>query len=202
MESPGVTTSPIRLISGSSPFCQTFFDNVRVPKANLVGVRNDGWTIAKRLLQHERNMVAGIGGNSALGGTGRKLEDVAREYVGTRRGRIDDPALRGRIVGHRMNDRAFQLTLGRSAELAKAGVADGNLSSMFKYYGTEQNKRRYEVQLEAMGVAAVGWEGRGFNERELGTTRQWLRSKANSIEGGTSEVQLNVIAKRVLGLPD
>src|SRR5262249_30727433 len=93
MTSPGVSTSPIKLISGSSPFCQTFFDNVKVPKKNLVGTLNDGWTIAKRLLQHERNMIAGIGGNSALGGSGRKLEDVAKNYVGARRGRIDDGAI-------------------------------------------------------------------------------------------------------------
>jgi len=202
MASPGVTTTPIKLISGASPFCQTFFDNVKVPKANLVGTLNDGWTIAKRLLQHERNMIAGIGGNSALGGSGRKLEDVAKDYVGTRKGRIDDESIRDTVSHHRMNDRAFQLTLGRAAELAKAGKADANLASMFKYYGTEQNKRRYEVLLQAMGTAAIGWQGRGFDARELATTRQWLRSKANSIEGGTSEVQLNVIAKRVLGLPD
>jgi alkylation response protein AidB-like acyl-CoA dehydrogenase len=202
MESPGVSTSPITLISGSSPFCQTFFDNVKVPKKNLVGTVNHGWTIAKRLLQHERNMVAGIGGNSALGATGRKIEDIAKEYAGEAGGRIGDPAIRSKVTNHKMNDRAFQLTLGRSVEESKAGRADGNLSSMFKYYGTEQNKRKYELLLETMGTHAVGWEGNAFNERELGTTRSWLRSKANSIEGGTSEVQLNVIAKRVLGLPD
>ncbi|MEZ5560822.1 MAG: acyl-CoA dehydrogenase family protein, partial [Pseudomonadales bacterium] len=98
--------------------------------------------------------------------------------------------------------RAFQLTLARAAEEAKAGRSDGNLASMFKYYGTEQNKRKYELLLETMGTRALGWEGDLFDDRELSTTRQWLRSKANSIEGGTSEVQLNVIAKRVLGLPD
>ncbi len=202
MTSPGVTTSPIGLISGSSPFCETFFDNVKVPKRNLIGTLNDGWTIAKRLLQHERNMVAGIGGNSALGGSGRQMEDIAKDYVGSKKGRIANETIRARVVQHRMNDRAFQLTLGRAGELAKAGQADGNLSSMFKYFGTEQNKRKYEVLLETMGAGALGWEGRGFKPREIGTTRQWLRSKANSIEGGTSEVQLNVIAKRVLGLPD
>ena len=202
MASPGVSTSPITLISGSSPFCPTFFDNVKVPKQNLVGQQNHGWTIAKRLLQHERQMIAGIGGNSALGATGRKMEDIAKEYVGENDGRIADAAIRSKITGHRMNDRAFQLTLGRSIEEAKAGRADGNLNSMFKYYGTEQNKRKYEVLLETMGTQAVGWDGEAFTDRELNTTRQWLRSKANSIEGGTSEVQLNVIAKRVLGLPD
>ncbi len=202
MASEGVSTSPIELISGSSPFCQTFFDNVQVPKRNLVGELNQGWTIAKRLLQHERNMVAGIGGISAIGGSGSKLEDIAREYAGERDGRINDPVLRDRVSGHRMNDRALQLTFARGGEEAKAGRANGHLASMFKYYGTEQNKRKYELTLEAMGAAATGWEGDAFSGREQAAVRQWLRSKGNSIEGGTSEVQLNVIAKRVLGLPD
>ena len=202
MASEGVSTSPIELISGSSPFCQTFFDNVKVPKANLVGDLNKGWTIAKRLLQHERQMVAGIGGMSALGGTGRRIEDIAKKYVGEEQGRIADPVIRSNVIEQRINDRSFQLTMARSGEEAKAGTSDGNLASLFKYFGTEQNKRKYELMLECMGTQSIGWEGDSFNNRELATTRQWLRSKANSIEGGTSEVQLNVIAKRVLGLPD
>jgi alkylation response protein AidB-like acyl-CoA dehydrogenase len=202
MESPGVSTSPIKLVSGSSPFCQTFFDNVVVPKKNLVGNLNEGWTIAKRLLQHERQMISGIGGNTALGSARDTLEGVARQYVGEHDGRITDEPLRARVVHHRMNDRAFQLTMSRAGEEARAGRADGNLSSFFKYYGSEQNKRRFELMLDTMGTQALGWDGPGFADAELGVTRQWLRSKANSIEGGTSEVQLNVIAKRVLGLPD
>ncbi|MFP6835170.1 MAG: acyl-CoA dehydrogenase family protein [Pseudomonadales bacterium] len=202
MASEGVSTSPIELISGSSPFCQTFFDDVKVPKANLVGELNNGWTIAKRLLQHERQMVAGIGGVSALGGTGRRLEDVAKRYVGEAEGRIADNALRSGITEHRINDRAFQLTMARSAEEARTGASNGHLASMLKYFGTEQNKRKYELMLESMGSLGLGWDGDAFSDRELTTTKQWLRSKANSIEGGTSEVQLNVIAKRVLGLPD
>ncbi len=202
MASEGVSTTPIQLISGASPFCQTFFDNVKVPKDQLVGERNKGWTIAKRLLQHERQMVSGIGGISALGGSGRNLEDVARAYLGETDGRIADSSLRAGVIDHRMNDRAFQHTLQRAAEEAKSGKADGHLASMFKYYGTEQNKRKYELLLDVMGTQSVGWSGSSFTDQEIDTTRQWLRSKANSIEGGTSEVQLNVIAKRVLGLPD
>ena len=202
MESEGVSTSPIQLISGASPFCQTFFDDVKVPKTQLVGELNKGWTIAKRLLQHERQMISGIGGNSALGGSGTQLEHVAKNYIGEEDGKISDPELRAQVCEHRMNDKAFQLTMGRSVEEAKAGNADANLASIFKYYGTEQNKRKFEHLLTLMGTQAVGWNGDTFSDRELGTTRQWLRSKANSIEGGTSEVQLNVIAKRVLGLPD
>jgi len=202
MASEGVTTSPIQLISGASPFCQTFFDNVKVPKSQLVGDLNKGWSIAKRLLQHERQMISGIGGISALGGAGRNLEDVAREYVGEASGQIAEPGIRTRVINHRMNDRAFQFTLQRAGEEAGTGKADGNLASIFKFYGTEQNKRKYELLLDVMGTQSVGWDGGSFSDRELNTTRQWLRSKANSIEGGTSEVQLNVIAKRVLGLPD
>lgn len=203
MASEGVSTSPIQLISGASPFCQTFFDNVKVPKHQLVGELNKGWTIAKRLLQHERQMISGIGGISAAGRSGGGVDEVARQYVPTTtNGEIADPVLRDRISAHLMNDRAFQLTLERSQEEAKAGRPNPSLASMFKYYGTEQNKRKYELLLEIMGEKSLGWEGEGYTEKELGVTRQWLRSKANSIEGGTSEVQLNVIAKRVLGLPD
>ncbi len=82
------------------------------------------------------------------------------------------------------------------------GKAPGALSSMFKYYGTEQNKGKFELLLSILGTQSLGWEGDSFSGEELTTTRGWLRSKANSIEGGTSEVQLNIIAKRILGLPD
>ena len=87
-------------------------------------------------------------------------------------------------------------------EETKAGVAPTFMSSMFKYYGTEQNKDRLDLMMQMMGTQAMGWEGESFSGGELGTTRAWLRSKANSIEGGSSEVQLNIVAKRILGLPD
>ncbi|HSG88469.1 MAG TPA: acyl-CoA dehydrogenase family protein, partial [Pseudomonadales bacterium] len=202
MASEGVSTSPIKLISGSSPFCQTFFTDVKVPKDQLVGERGKGWTIAKRLLQHERNMISGIGGNTALSGKARSLENLAKQYVGEQDGRIADPVLRDRIASHRMNDHAFRLLMARAYEEGKAGKSNGHLSALFKYYGSEQNKRKFELMLETLGTQALGWEGDGFEDRELDITRQWLRSKANSIEGGTSEVQLNIVAKRVLGLPD
>lgn len=202
MKSEGVSTSPIELISGSSPFCQTFFDDVKVPKTQLVGELNKGWTIAKRLLQHERQMISGIGGNSAEGAAGRKLSDLAKDYIGEDAGQIADSTARASVARHMRDDKAFQLTLARAGEEAKAGLSNGHLASLFKYYGTEQNKRKYELMLDLMGTQALGWDGDAFSDKELATTRQWLRSKANSIEGGTSEVQLNVIAKRVLELPD
>ena len=203
MATPGVEARPISMISGASPFCETFFTDVKVPKGNLVGELNKGWTIAKRLLQHEREMISGmglggVGSGSGLGG----LDQVAKEYFGEVDGRIASPQLRDHITRQKMDSKAFALTLQRSAEEAKAGQGPGAASSIFKYYGTELNKRRYELLLELMGTQALGWEGDGFSSDEISITRSWLRSKGNSIEGGTSEVQLNVVSKRVLGLPD
>ena len=198
MASPGVSTKPITLISGASPFCETLLEDVRVPKHNLVGEAGGGWTIAKRLLQFERNMISGMGGGE---GGGAKLEDVARNYRGVRAGsnsELADAVLRHRIARHRMRGHAFGLTLERARQ---EGGGASALSSMFKLFGTEHNKSRYELLLQSMGSQALGWDGPGYSEQERDTTRAWLRSKANSIEGGTSEVQLNVIARRVLGLP-
>jgi alkylation response protein AidB-like acyl-CoA dehydrogenase len=200
MASPGVTVKPILLISGLSPFCETFFDNVRAQKKNVVGEVNKGWTVAKRLLQYERTSIGGIGGGSQKV---RSLEEVAREYLGVDdAGRLDNTGIRQALTTHRMNDKAYSLTLRRSVQESATGKAPGAVSSMFKYYGTEQNKGRYELLLDIMGTQSMGWATEGFAPDELDTTRAWLRSKANSIEGGTSEVQLNILAKRVLALPD
>ena len=209
MASEGVTTKPIKLISGNSVFCETFFDDVRVPAGNLVGRLNDGWTIAKRLLQHERTMISGFGlssGRNNRGGLAGNLELTAMHYRGDT-DRLSDPVLRDQIAQFRIDSEAFALTSQRSAQEAKQSRGPNATSSMLKNYGCELNKRRYELALQAAGTQALGWEsltedGSDFSAQELDATRQWLRSKGNSIEGGTYEVQLNVIAKRVLGLPD
>lgn len=203
MTSPGISVSPIQLISGASIFCQTFFTDVEVPKQQLVGEINKGWTIAKRLLQHERNMVSVMSGNSALSrASSPKLSKLAKRYLGKDAGQTSEPGLRKRLCQHEIDSQAFKLTMKRAGEEALAGLADGNVASFIKYYNSEQNKRKYDCMLEVVGTRMLGWEGSGFDDEELDLTRQWLRSRANSIEGGTSEVQLNVIAKRVLGLPD
>ena len=203
MASPGVTVRPIRLISGASPFCETFLDDVRVPKRNVVSEPGKGWTVAKRLLQYERTSIGGGMGGGLSGGTrARSLQALAKRYAGHVRGRIADDGLRGRVVEHSMNDRAFGLSMRRNGEESRSGRAPTFTSSFFKYYGTEQNKDRYEILTSLLGVQALGWSGDGFGDRELATTREWLRSRGNSIEGGTSEIQLNIIAKRILGLPD
>ncbi len=199
MDSPGVEVRPIRLISGASPFCETFFHEVRTPVHQVVGEVNGGWTVAKALLGHERTSIGGMG----RGGARTALSDLAAEYIGRdERGRVDDAALRERIVQWEMDALSYGLTIRRHGDGLEAGDQPGPESSMFKYYGTELNMRREELMLSIRGPQALGWEGAGFEPAELDQTRTWLRSRANSIEGGTSEIQLNIIAKRVLGLPD
>lgn len=200
MKTPGVEPRPIKLISGSSPFCETFFTDVKVPKANLVGKLNGGWEIAKRLLQYERQNISASGFGGA--GTGIELEDIAKHYVGEKDGRIADADLRARIAAHRMEAKAFALTVRRVEEEAKAGKGVGPAVSIIKYAAAKLNQDRFELMVEAMGSQGLGWEGDEFSAGELAATRGWLRSKGNSIEGGTSEVNLNVVAKRVLGLLD
>jgi alkylation response protein AidB-like acyl-CoA dehydrogenase len=195
MESAGVSTKPITLISGASPFCETFFDDVLVPKANLVGKLNKGWDVAKYLLTHERDMIGGMGST----GETRSLGQIATETVGTDNGVLADTALRGQISAYEIDALAFRLTMERVGDMAKVGQAHPAVSSLLKYYGTELNKRRMELLMSAGGLDALEWEGERSHEGR--TARAWLRSKGNSIEGGTSEIQLNIIAKRILGLP-
>ncbi|MEL6955781.1 MAG: acyl-CoA dehydrogenase family protein [Pseudomonadota bacterium] len=201
MSSEGVEARPIKLISGSSPFCETFFTDVKVPKDQLIGQVNGGWPIAKRLLQFERSSIS-AGGFGGTGGSGiLGPEEYAKQHIGTdETGRVADGDLRGRITDHKMYAKAFSLTVQRSTEQAKAGQEVGHTASILKYAAAKMNQERHELLIEALGTEGLGWDGEGFDPVALKATRGWLRSKGNSIEGGTSEINLNVIAKRVLGL--
>lgn len=196
MATQGVSVKPIKLISGSSPFCETFFDDVRAEKKNLVGEVGKGWSIAKYLLTHEREMISGFGAapKKSLG------EQAVEAFGSDASGRLNNTVLRQNIAQYQLDTLVFAATMARVGDEAKSGQGLGAASSIFKYYGTELNKRRNELNLAVGGESALGWEGEPYNEGVL--SRDWLRSKGNSIEGGTSEVQLNIIAKRVLGLPD
>ncbi len=203
MKSPGVETRPIKLISGESPFCETFFTGVKIPKRNLIGKINGGWEIAKRLLQYERqNISAGFGEGGTAGGASGDLSVVAKDYLGVKDGRLADLDLRRRITLNKMNFQALRQTIGRTAAESRAANGPSAATSIIKYAAAEFAKERSELMVEAMGGQGLGWSGDGFSETERLAVRGWLRTKANSIEGGTSEVNLNVVAKRVLGLPD
>ena len=203
MKSPGVEVKPIRLISGSSPFCETFFTNVEVPKENLVGREGEGWTIGKRLLQHERSSLSGGSGSAGRMLAGKPVSALAKEYRGTdEQGRLADADLRIRIVRHEMDQRAFALTLRRAALEAKSGQGPSAATSIMKNVGARVIQDRAELGIEIMGMQGLGWDGEGFSEAEIAQTRTWLWGKAVSIYGGSSEIQNNVIAKRILGMLD
>ncbi len=206
MDSPGVTIKPIRLISGSSPFCETFLDNVAVPKDDLVHKVNQGWTVAKRLLQHERSGLPALAGAASARLSGEQkvasLPQVAMDYIGVDEGKLADPILRDEIVQHRMNGQSFSLTQQRVVAESEAGKTLEATTSIFKFYGADLGKMQQDLLVKARGTQSFGWEGDGFSEEELALSRMWLSSRGSSIAGGTNEVQLNIIAKRVLGLPD
>ncbi len=187
MESPGVTTKPILLISGNSPFCETFFDDVKVPKDQIVGEVNKGWDVAKYLLGHEREMISGMG----LGGE--------KKTLGAGLAPIEDPLLRAEVANFDVDSLAFAAMSERFIDQLKAGTSHPAFPSVMKYAGTELNKRRHELVMAAGGSDALEWD----SERSSGgkAPREWLRTKANSIEGGTSEIQLGIVAKHILRLP-
>lgn len=196
MDTPGVSTRPIRLISGKSPFTETIFENVRVEKDQVVGQLNQGWTVAKYLLTHEREM---IGGSGLANAGSASISKMALDSIGVDNGILRDTMLRTDIARFEIDARCLELTIERARDEVKAGVSLGAASSMFKYYGTELNMRRYELLMASGGNDALVWEGGKSRDGYL--PKSWLRTKGNSIEGGTSEIQLNIVAKRILGLP-
>ena len=200
LQSRGVSSRPISLISGSSPFCEVFMDEVRVPARNLVGKLNEGWTIAKALLGFERTMIG-----DAIGGQMAQAESLllasARQQYGVAEGEPLDALTRDAIARIAMDERAFGLVRERIRQTTESGKTPGPESSITKAYGADLKQRRYELAMRLLGPEAVGWEGAPFDQTGLDTGREWLRARANSIEGGSSEIQLNVIAQHVLGLP-
>ncbi len=204
MDDPGVTVKPIELIAGNSPFCQTFFDDVRVPKADLVHEENKGWTVAKRLLQHERSGLAALASADTAGPMERiqpslSLPELAKSYDDGEQ--ISDPALRADLIASEMHKRAFLLTQQRAVEESEANTP-GAATSIFNFVEAEYVKAQLELQMRIRGSRGLGWAGEMFSDEEIAMTRLWLEAKAISIAGGSNEIQLNIIAKRVLGLPD
>lgn len=196
MESPGVTTKPILLISGNSPFCETFFDDVKVPKDQFVGEVNRGWDVAKYLLGHEREMISGGGAGGDMVSIGGAF---AKAFGKNAAGELDDPILRAEMAAFDTDVFAYRAMGERFMDMWKTGRAHPASSNMMKYVGTELNKRRHELVMSGGGSDALEWDSE--DSKGGARARSWLRTKANSIEGGTSEVMLNVIAKRILDLP-
>jgi alkylation response protein AidB-like acyl-CoA dehydrogenase len=202
MHSPGVEARPIKMISGASGQCETFFTDVKVPKENLMGQLNGGWAIAKRLLQHERNGMGNRTGDPRAV-QADNLVDIAKTYVGVdEAGRLADADLRSRLTVFKMEEQAFRQTVRRAAAEARGANSPSATTSIMKNVSMKVMQDRSEIMLEIMGSQGLGWDGEGFAKDELSTVRGWLAGKAGSIYGGSQEIQNNIITKRILGLPE
>ena len=203
MNQPGVKARPIPLITGDSDFCEMFFDNVKANKDDLLGKLNDGWSLGKRLLQHERQSQTGEGGPGAALGNKESLKDIAKRYVGVNeKGELADPDLRLRLANHLMDAQAHRLTIARIMAEAKGNPKVTAVASILKNSATDVAQTRAELMVELMGTQGIGWKGETFNTDELGAVRAWLGGKAMSIYGGSHEIQKNIISKNILGLPE
>lgn len=203
MDSPGVTTQPIDLINGESPFCQTFFDDVKVPKTDLVHKENHGWEVAKRLLQHERSGLAALASAESAGPLERikpqmPLPELARTFAPDQ---ILDESLRLAIIDSHRQRQALLLSRQRAVEENDAQTP-GVVTSTFNYVEAEYVKAQLELQLRIRGATGLRWGEDAYDAEAYKQGQLWLEAKAISIAGGSNEVQLNIIAKRVLGLPD
>ncbi|HEY1447049.1 MAG TPA: acyl-CoA dehydrogenase family protein [Caulobacteraceae bacterium] len=197
MHQSGVETRPIKLISGNSPFCETFFTDARVEKNDMVGPLHGGWSVGKRLLQHERS---GQGGGRLMG-TGRSLRAIADSYAEDE-GALGAADLRGRVIAQMIDAKAHGLTMTRAADEARGNLNPSAATSVMKNSGTRIGQDKAELTLEVMGAQGLGWDGEAYSEEERAAVRGWLSGKATTIFGGSFEIQNNIISKRILGLPD
>ncbi|MFF5264846.1 acyl-CoA dehydrogenase family protein [Actinomadura viridis] len=207
MRRPGVEVRPLRHIGGEVEFNEVFLDGAAVPDSQRVGEVNDGWRVARATLSGERQMVSGSGsgGVDRIGGSGtRRLVRLARERSeqGLPYG-WDDPGTRHRLVRLWCEEQIRGWTNDRVRSGLRSGLPPGPESSIGKVHGSELNQRVQEVAARMLGPAGTAWEGEqgGYAESMPAEVRGMLRSRANTIEGGTSEVNKNILAERVLGLP-
>ncbi len=198
MHQPGVETRPIKLIAGTSPFCETFFTDARVEKNDMVGPLNGGWSVGKRLLQHERS---GQGGGRLMG-AGKTLKEIAHDYLEGEEEGLGAEDLRGRMIAQAVDTKAHALTMKRAAAEAKGNLNPSATTSVMKNSSTRIGQDKAELTLEIMGAQGLGWEGEDFTPEERQVVRAWLSGKATTIFGGSFEIQNNIISKRILGLPD
>ena len=201
MDQPGVDVRPIPLISGVSTFNDTFFDNAVAARNDLVGELNRGWTVGKRLLQHERS-----GMESLLAGSTSKKDEsllgIAKEYLGVTDGKLAEPLTRDEIVTYQMNSESLQLTRKRVVEETQSGATPGPATSIFKVISSELEQKNYDLITKVRGSRGFGVDELEFSEQERAIVKQFFFTRAASIYSGSNEVQRNIIAKRVLGLPD
>ncbi len=196
---PGVKVVPFITTGGMPSFCDTYFEDAKVPKENLVGPLNGGWTVAKALLGHERIAISGIAE------TERMIRWLKRQASETRvngHRLIDEPSFRAKIARLEMRLKPLRISQLRTLASLQAGKSPGPESSILKLRGTELQQNAFELAMELMGHNSISW----FNDDAVPPAQFMVPSmhnylRAATIYGGSNEIQKNVIAKRILGLP-
>jgi alkylation response protein AidB-like acyl-CoA dehydrogenase len=202
MRSPGIEVRPIVQISGGlsqSGFCETFFTDVRVPASNVVGAVNDGWKVAMATLGFERG--TGLGSPSAFNALFDKVVDITLEEPRYDATAADDPDIRRRVAQAFIETRVFELNTQRLMTRMLKGQQIGSEASMEKLYWSEMEARIYELGNDALGPRAELTQGSPDAEDDGHWFAEYLYARASMIYAGTSEIQKNIIAQRVLGLP-
>ncbi len=200
MKSPGITVTPFLTTGGTPAFCETFFEDVRVPAEGLVGPLNGGWTIAKALLGHERTLIAAVGTSTRVISRIKRIAAQTRHRGGYL---LDDPLIRNKIARHEIKLEALRMANYRALASAQLGHAPGPESSFLKIRGSEILQECFEIAMEMMGHNSLSW----FNEEGVvPALEQWVApafnyNRATTIYGGSNEIQRNIIAKHILGLP-
>ena len=205
VRAPGVTVRPLRQMTGEADFNETFFDGVRIPDTNRIGPIDEGWKVANATLSGERQMVAGAGGTGGIGRLGGRgidrLLDAARGRSALPDGGAPavGPVMRQRLMRLYSADRAMAWTNARVRDNRQAGRPPGPESSVGKLLSTHHNVALQDAWIDLVGALALA---RPDDDDDTASIVQgFLRSRANTIEGGTSEVQRTILGERVLGLP-
>lgn len=201
IDQPGVDVRPLKLIDGSSHFCEVFFDNARARADQVVGPLHDGWNVAMAVLKHERSTDSSTQ-KEMKGEPKETIAELVMREVGLTDGVLSDPSLRERLAALEVDTRALDLTMQRGIELERAGQAERDIGSVGKFRFADMMQAEKDLAMDATGSSGLGWEAPGFTPGQLELTREWLFSRADSIWGGTNEIQKNTTAKRVLGIPD
>ncbi|RMF14929.1 MAG: pimeloyl-CoA dehydrogenase large subunit [Candidatus Dadabacteria bacterium] len=201
MKTPGVKVVPMLTIGGTPAFCDTYFEDVEVPKENLLGPQNGGWTLAKALLGHERTM---IGGTGPLLRSLNNLKRIAAECPdGQGQTLADDPSWRRRAAALEMRYRAHEMVVLKQIAEQQAGRQPGPEASIMKIVGTTLGQQIDELTMDTMGLNSLNW----FNDPPaVPPLQEWVGSnfcynRATTIFGGSNEIQRNIMAKMLLGLP-
>jgi alkylation response protein AidB-like acyl-CoA dehydrogenase len=199
MHQPGVEVRPLRQITGEAEFNEVFLDGARVPDEHRVGEINDGWRVSASTLSSERQMVSGSGsgGMGRLGGSGaERLISLARET-----GRWDDPVVRSKIMRLWAQEQIRGWTNARVRAALSAGQSPGAASSIGKVHQATLNQQIQDLMVDLLGTAAVAWRATGDPDALPREVQGMLRSLANATEGGTTDINKNILGERVLGLP-